>query len=69
MVDNAGELQPEWLAGKEVVGVTAGASAPEILVRQVIDKLMSLGAQGVREIEGASERVTFPLPKALAARD
>jgi 4-hydroxy-3-methylbut-2-enyl diphosphate reductase len=68
MVDNAGELQPAWLAGKEVVGVTAGASAPEILVKQVIDRLMSMGAQGVREIEGAAEKVTFPLPKALATR-
>jgi len=67
MVDNAGELRPEWLAGKEVVGVTAGASAPEVLVKQVIDKLMTLGAQGVREIEGATEKVTFPLPKALTA--
>jgi len=66
MVDNAGELRPEWVAGKEIVGVTAGASAPEILVQQVIDKLMALGAQGVREIEGATEKVTFPLPKALA---
>jgi len=68
MVDNAGELRPEWVAGKEIVGVTAGASAPEILVKQVIDKLMALGAQGVREIEGATEKVTFPLPKALATR-
>ena len=69
MVDNAGELQPQWLAGKKVVGVTAGASAPEILVKQVIDRLMSMGAQGVREIEGAVEKVTFPLPKALATRE
>jgi 4-hydroxy-3-methylbut-2-en-1-yl diphosphate reductase len=69
MVDDAGELRPEWVAGKAIVGVTAGASAPEILVKQVIDKLMSLGAQGVREIEGATEKVTFPLPKALAARE
>ena len=67
MVDNAGELQPEWIAGKEIVGVTAGASAPEILVKQVIERLMSMGAQGIREIEGAAEKVTFPLPKALAA--
>ena len=67
MVDNAGELRPEWIAGKEIVGVTAGASAPEILVKQVIERLIALGAQGVREIEGAVEKVTFPLPKALAA--
>ena len=69
MVDNAGELRPEWVAGKALVGVTAGASAPEVLVNQVIDKLMAMGAQGVREVEGATEKVTFPLPKALAARE
>jgi 4-hydroxy-3-methylbut-2-enyl diphosphate reductase len=68
MVDNAGELQPEWIAGKEIIGVTAGASAPEVLVKEVIERLIALGAQGVREIEGADEKVTFPLPKALAAR-
>jgi len=66
MIDNAGELKPEWIADKENVGVTAGASAPEVLVKQVIDKLLALGAEGVRELEGASEKVTFPLPKALA---
>src|SRR5687767_11538135 len=46
MVDNAGELQPEWIEGKAVVGVTAGASAPEILVNQVIDRLKAMGAEG-----------------------
>jgi 4-hydroxy-3-methylbut-2-enyl diphosphate reductase len=66
MVDDAGELRPEWVAGKNVVGVTAGASAPEILVKQVIDRLLALGGTSVRELEGAAEKVTFPLPKALA---
>ncbi|HZN23234.1 MAG TPA: 4-hydroxy-3-methylbut-2-enyl diphosphate reductase, partial [Burkholderiales bacterium] len=66
MVDNADELQPEWVAGKALVGVTAGASAPEVLVRRVIERLIELGATGVREIEGAAEKVVFPLPKALA---
>jgi 4-hydroxy-3-methylbut-2-enyl diphosphate reductase len=66
MVDDAGELRPEWVAGKNVVGVTAGASAPEILVKQVIDRLLALGGTSVRELEGATEKVTFPLPKALA---
>jgi 4-hydroxy-3-methylbut-2-enyl diphosphate reductase len=66
MVDNATELRAEWLAGKQRVGVTAGASAPEILVKQVIEKLYSLGAESLRELEGATEKVTFPLPKALA---
>jgi 4-hydroxy-3-methylbut-2-enyl diphosphate reductase len=65
MVDNAGQLKPEWVANKARVGVTAGASAPEVLVQQVIDTLMALGAQSVRELEGAIEKVTFPLPKAL----
>jgi 4-hydroxy-3-methylbut-2-en-1-yl diphosphate reductase len=66
MVDSARELRPEWVAGKELVGVTAGASAPEVLVQQVIERLLALGATGVREIEGAAENVVFPLPKALA---
>ena len=66
MVDNAGELKTEWLAGKNCVGVTAGASAPEILVQDVIERLKALGADRVSNIEGIAERVTFPLPKALA---
>ena len=68
MVDNAGELKTEWLAGKTCVGVTAGASAPEILVQDVIERLKALGADRVSNVEGIAERVTFPLPKALAAR-
>jgi 4-hydroxy-3-methylbut-2-enyl diphosphate reductase len=67
MVDNASELKAEWIAGKDRVGVTAGASAPEILVKQVVERLYSLGADSVRELEGATEKVTFALPKALAA--
>jgi 4-hydroxy-3-methylbut-2-enyl diphosphate reductase len=66
MVDNATELQPEWVAGKKTVGVTAGASAPEILVREVIDRLRGLGANSVDTLDGIAERVTFPLPKGLA---
>jgi 4-hydroxy-3-methylbut-2-enyl diphosphate reductase len=66
MVDNAGELKTEWLAGKQCVGITAGASAPEILVQQVIDRLKTLGAERVSNVEGIEERVTFPLPRALA---
>jgi 4-hydroxy-3-methylbut-2-enyl diphosphate reductase len=67
MVDNASELNPEWVSGRRVVGVTAGASAPEVLVRQVIERLRSLGAESVSELDGIEERVTFPLPKGLAA--
>jgi 4-hydroxy-3-methylbut-2-enyl diphosphate reductase len=66
MVDNAQELQPAWVAGKRVVGVTAGASAPEVLVQEVIDKLRDFGADQVGELSGISEKVIFPLPKALA---
>ncbi|HEX9180812.1 MAG TPA: 4-hydroxy-3-methylbut-2-enyl diphosphate reductase [Burkholderiales bacterium] len=66
MVDRAAELQPEWLEGKGRVGVTAGASAPEVLVREVIERLRSLGADSVREAEGITERVVFPVPKELA---
>ena len=66
MVDNASDLNPLWLAGRRRVGVTAGASAPEVLVAQVIEKLRSLGAESVEEVQGISENVTFPLPKGLA---
>ena len=66
-VDNASELKPEWLAGKNRIGVTAGASAPEVLVQQVIEKLRSLGAERIEEIQGIPEKVTFPLPKGLVA--
>jgi len=66
MVDDAAELKPEWLAGVRVVGVTAGASAPEVLVKRVIDRLQGLGAASVEELSGIAEKVVFPLPKALA---
>ena len=66
MVDSADELKPEWLSEARVVGVTAGASAPEILVGRVIEKLQALGATSVRELTGTAEKVVFPLPKALA---
>jgi 4-hydroxy-3-methylbut-2-enyl diphosphate reductase len=65
MIDRADQLQPEWLAGKASVGVTAGASAPEVLVREVLTRIAALGACGVRELEGVAERVVFPLPKGL----
>jgi 4-hydroxy-3-methylbut-2-enyl diphosphate reductase len=65
LIDHAGELRPEWVAGKLRVGVTAGASAPEVLVQQVIARLKELGALGVSEMSGIVENVTFPLPKGL----
>lgn len=67
MVDNARELKPEWVAGKARVGVTAGASAPEVLVQEVVARLRELGATDVSELAGITERVTFPLPRNLAA--
>jgi 4-hydroxy-3-methylbut-2-enyl diphosphate reductase len=67
MVDNAGELRLEWLAGRSRVGVTAGASAPEVLVQDVIARLRELGAARVVQLEGIEENVTFPLPKGLAS--
>jgi 4-hydroxy-3-methylbut-2-enyl diphosphate reductase len=69
MLDDAEALQPQWVEGKEVVGVTAGASAPEVLVGAVIARLRTLGAQSVQELDGKTEKVTFPLPKALVSRD
>jgi 4-hydroxy-3-methylbut-2-en-1-yl diphosphate reductase len=67
MLDDAADLKPEWVQGKKVIGVTAGASAPEVLVRAVIARLEILGATSVQELDGITERVTFPLPKALSA--
>ena len=65
MVDNASELQAQWLEGKHKIGLTAGASAPDILVQQVIARLRELGAVSVRTLEGIQETVKFPLPKGL----
>jgi 4-hydroxy-3-methylbut-2-enyl diphosphate reductase len=65
MVDNAGELKPAWLKDKNRVGVTAGASAPDVLVQEVIARLNELGAGTVSELEGTAENVVFPLPKGL----
>jgi 4-hydroxy-3-methylbut-2-en-1-yl diphosphate reductase len=68
MVDNAAELDPGWIAGKKRIGVTAGASAPEVLVTQVIDRLKALGAARVIPLEGITEHVQFTLPRELARR-
>jgi 4-hydroxy-3-methylbut-2-enyl diphosphate reductase len=66
MVDSAADLRPEWIAGKPRVGVTAGASAPEVLVNQLIERLQELGAGSVRPLEGIAEHVVFTLPRELA---
>jgi 4-hydroxy-3-methylbut-2-en-1-yl diphosphate reductase len=65
MVDHAGELQAEWLAGASKIGLTAGASAPDVLVQQVVSRLRELGAVSVRTLDGVQETVKFPLPKGL----
>jgi len=65
MVDSAQELMPEWFVGRQRVGLTAGASAPEILVKAVIDRIKVLGAVSVRKMDGIEETVKFPLPKGL----
>jgi 4-hydroxy-3-methylbut-2-enyl diphosphate reductase len=65
MIDNAEQLHPDWIAGRDRIGVTAGASAPEVLVQAVIDRLRALGARNVRALDGTVENVTFPLPKGL----
>jgi 4-hydroxy-3-methylbut-2-enyl diphosphate reductase len=67
MVDNAGQLDPVWLQGKSRIGVTAGASAPEVLVQQVIARLRELGADQVEELSGREENVVFSLPRNLAS--
>lgn len=66
LIDSADEIQLEWLAGKQNVGVTAGASAPEILVEQVVARLRELSDAEVQELEGIKEQVTFSLPRELS---
>jgi 4-hydroxy-3-methylbut-2-enyl diphosphate reductase len=66
LVDKAEEIRPEWVHGKRTIGVTAGASAPEVLVHEVILRLQALGARRVRELEGIDESVTFPLPRGMS---
>ena len=67
MVDNASYLQASWLVGKKKIGVSAGASAPEVLVKEVISQLQHMGAQEVEELQGVIESVVFQLPKNLTA--
>ena len=65
LIDGPGDIDPVWLAGKTVIGVTAGASAPEVLVQQVIARLRELGATAVTESTGREENVVFALPREL----
>jgi 4-hydroxy-3-methylbut-2-enyl diphosphate reductase len=68
LIDNADEVSPEWFEGIERVGITAGASAPEVLVREVIERLKELGGQEPEELQGQPENVVFSLPKELRMR-
>jgi len=65
LIDGASEIDPAWVQGRRHVGVTAGASAPDVLVRGVIARLRELGAGGVRELDGKPEDMVFALPKEL----
>ena len=69
MIDSADELQNEWFEGKHRVGLTAGASAPEVLVQDVITRLRALGATSIRKLDGVTETIKFPLPKGLKLED
>ncbi|WP_257255214.1 MULTISPECIES: 4-hydroxy-3-methylbut-2-enyl diphosphate reductase [unclassified Endozoicomonas] len=65
LVDGADDIQPEWLEGKQTLGITAGASAPEVLVKGVINRLIELGAEEPKELEGEEENIVFTMPKEL----
>jgi len=68
LIDGAGSIDPAWLVGRSRIGISAGASAPELLVQQVIDRLKALGAISVRTLPGLHENVSFPLPKGLSRK-
>jgi 4-hydroxy-3-methylbut-2-enyl diphosphate reductase len=65
MVDSADELEPSWFEGKSRIGLTAGASAPDVLVQAVIRRMRDFGAVSVRKMDGIQETLKFPLPKGL----
>jgi len=65
MVDNAAQLEPQWIEGRKRIGVTAGASAPEVLVKDVVARLRELGATRVTQLDGREENVVFALPREL----
>ena len=65
LIDGAEDIQQHWLDNIATVGVTAGASAPEVLVKGVIDRLVELGAKPPQELEGVTESISFSLPREL----
>ncbi len=66
LIDNAGDIRADWLSGKKQIGITAGASAPEVLVQEVIDRVCALTGANVTNLAGVEEGVSFPLPRELA---
>ncbi len=66
MVDDPAQIDPNWILGKRRIGITAGASAPEVLAQAVIARLRELGASSVQALDGVEENVTFPLPRGLS---
>jgi 4-hydroxy-3-methylbut-2-enyl diphosphate reductase len=68
LIDAAEEIQPQWIEGKQCIGVTAGASAPDVLVQGVLQHLKAMGANGLKELEGEPESMVFALPKELRVR-
>ena len=69
LIDSADDIDPAWVKGVERIGITAGASAPEILVRSVVDRLCELGAKMPVEMDGRPENITFSLPRELRLVD
>ncbi|HXH00659.1 MAG TPA: 4-hydroxy-3-methylbut-2-enyl diphosphate reductase, partial [Xanthomonadaceae bacterium] len=65
LIDGAEEIDPQWLQGRHCIGVTAGASAPDVLVHGVLERLRQLGAGRVRELAGEPENMVFALPREL----
>jgi 4-hydroxy-3-methylbut-2-enyl diphosphate reductase len=65
LIGSSDELDPAWLVGKRRIGITAGASAPEVLVQALVERLRRLGVARVHALDGIEERVHFPLPKGL----
>ncbi len=69
LIDHAGEIKESWFNGKHAVGVTAGASAPEVLVREVIERLMQMGGQQPKEMHGVEENIVFSMPRELKVQE
>ena len=69
LIENASEMDPKWLQGKQRIGISAGASAPEILVQELMEALKARGAVSVRKLDGVRENVQFPLPVGLGGNE